>query len=105
LIFIGFRCDVQVVLLVSAFLSHGPGQFSDGPLQRLLLVLMVAADGVVDGPLPTAGGACAVPGAVPPLGGAGTGGGLPSVQQRLVAGQLVQQGVDGGGSSAISVKH
>lgn len=57
----------------------------------------------VDAPLPTAGGTSAVPGAAPSPGAARRR--LPAVQQRLVAGQLVQKWVNGGWSIAISVEH
>lgn len=89
-------------LLVSAFFGHGLGELLNGSLLRLtLLFLLLSADGV-HAPFPTARGAKSCSCAASSL--AATSRRLPAVQQRLVAGKLVQQWVTGDSSATVSVE-
>lgn len=88
-------------LLVSALFSHGLGQLSDGSQLRLtLLFLLLSVDGVHT-QFPTARGAQSRSGTssldAPRRR-------LPTIQQGLVAGKLVQQRVTGDSSAVVSVE-
>lgn len=87
-------------LLVCALFSHGLGQLLDGFQLRLtLLFLLLPVDGVHT-QLPTARGAESRSG----TSSFDAPGGLPAIQQGLVAGKLVQQWVTGDSSAVVSVE-
>lgn len=79
-------------LLVRALLLHGLGEFPGGSPLRLPLLLLLSAEGA-HAPFHAARGAKPRSGAAPPL--ASIGRRLPAVQQRLIAGELVQQRIIG----------
>lgn len=87
---------------VPALLVHALWLLSDGPLEGAALLLVLCSAG---SPSVGQGAEALSQAAVPPLGTACSTGGLPPVEQGLVAGQLVQQRVAGGTSSPVGQEH
>lgn len=87
---------------VPALILHALGLLSDRPLEGAILLLVLRSAGRSPG---GQGAQTISQAAVPPLGTARSTGGLPSVEQGLVARQLVQQRVARGTSAPIGQEH